>query len=266
MASRKSSVPWPFAPKQVGLNKDTNLLKLVAVITMLIDHTGKMFFSQYHVMRLIGRVAFPIYAYCLAVGCVYSKNRLKYLSRIALIGLVTQPIYALSMGHSTPKMFAIPFRTSPLRAVLNFYVESFHYPSIMLTLALGLLVIWALRERQVILTLGLAVLVWRIQGSIDYGWRGVALIALFYVFIEHWWLSLPIVGAFMFWWGRGYGTYELFGIRFGTQMFALLALPLIYIPTFSKLKVNKWFFYLFYPGHLIGMLLVEMALGMVKLS
>ena len=42
-------------------------------------------------------------------------------------------------------------------------------------------------------------------------------------------------------------------------MYAMLALPLIYIPTYSKLKINKWVFYLFYPGHLICMMLIEFA-------
>ena len=265
MASKKSGFPWPFAPKEVGLNKDTNLLKLIAMITMLIDHTGKMFFPHYHVMRLIGRMAFPIYAYCIAVGCVYSGNKVKYLGRIALMGLISQPFYAVAMGHANKAMYSLSFRANPVGAVLRFYIESFAHPSIMLTLALGLLVIWTLRERHVVLTLALGVLVWRMQSSIDYGWKGVALILLFYLFIEHWWLSLPIVAAFMFWWGRGVGTYHLFGISFNSQMFAVMALPLIYIPTFSRLKINKWVYYLYYPAHLICMLLVEMAMGMVKI-
>ena len=52
----------------------------------------------------------------------------------------------------------------------------------------------------------------------------------------------------------------MFGVRFGVQTFALMALPLIYIPTYSRLKIGKWVFYLFYPAHLIGMMLVEFAL------
>ena len=39
-------------------------------------------------------------------------------------------------------------------------------------------------------------------------------------------------------------------VRFGTQTFAVLALPLIYLPTKTNLKLPKWFFYLFYPAHL----------------
>ena len=105
---------------------------------------------------------------------------------------------------------------------------------------------------------------WKIQGSVNYGWRGVALIVLFYLFIEYWWLSLPVVLSFMFWWGRSGAGFTLFGVRFGIQMFAILALPLIYIPTHSRIKVNKWVFYTFYPAHLIGIILIRFALAMGK--
>ena len=261
MASRKSSaLSGILAPREVALNRDTNLLKLVAMITMLVDHTGKMFFAQYHIMRIIGRIAFPIYAYCIAVGCVYSGNRLKYLSRILLIGLISQPFYAVGLAHTTPKMFTIQFAENPIGAVVNFYVQSWQTPNIMWTLALGLLIIWSLRDGQYVCTAALALFVWRAQGTINYGWQGVALIVLFYLFINHWWLSLPVVLAYMSWWGMRGSGYHMFGIRFGIQMFAIMALPLIYIPTWSKLKINKWVFYLFYPAHLIGIMLIQYAL------
>ena len=261
MAGRKkAAAKWPFAYSAVGLNTDTNLIKLIAMIAMLIDHTGKMFFPQYNIMRIIGRIAFPIYAYCIAAGCVYSKNHLRYLTRIAIIGLVSQPFYAVALAHTNRQMYEIAFRSHPIRAILHFYVNSWGHPNVMLTLALGLLVIWTIRERQLVLTAALALLVWKIQGSIDYGYRGVLLIVLFYLFCTRWWLSLPVIFIYMFWWGMRSNSYQLFGIRFGIQMFAIMALPVIYIPTHSNLRINKWVFYLFYPAHLIGMMLVEMAM------
>lgn len=262
MAAKKSASKWPLAYGKVGLNSDTNLLKLIAMISMLVDHTGKMLFNS-TAMRCVGRLAFPIYAYCIAAGCVYTRDHVKYLSRLALIGLISQPFYALSMGHTYPSMYAIAFRDNPVGAVVNFYVQSWGHPSIFLTLCLGLLLIWTIREKKLILTLALALFIWKIQGSIDYGWKGVAMIALFYVFGAKWWMSLPVVGAFMLWWALQGSGYQLFGMRFGIQVFALLALIPIYIHTNSKLKINKWVFYLFYPGHLIGMLLIELALKTV---
>ena len=258
MAAKKKT-GWPLAYSSVGCNTDTNLLKLIAMLSMLADHTGKMLFHS-TAMRCVGRLAFPIYAYCIAVGCVYSKNHLKYLGRLALIGLISQPFYALAMAHTYPSMYAISFRDNPVGAVLNFYVESWGHPGIFFTLCLGLMLIWTLRERQFILTVALMVFIWRARGQIDYGWRGVALIVLFYLFSPRWWMSLPVVGSFMLWWAMKGSGYQLFGLRFGRQIFAMLALIPICIHTNSRLRINKWFFYLFYPGHLIGMLLIELAM------
>lgn len=265
MAAKKTkALAGLLAPKEVGLNRDTNLLKLVAMISMLIDHTGKMFFPQYRIMRIIGRLAFPLYAYCIAVGGVYSKNKLKYLSRILLMGLISQPFYAVALAHTVPAMYAVRFADNPLGAVMNFYVQSWAVPNIMLTLALGLMLIWSLREGQYVCALSVALLVWKAQNAVNYGWRGVALIVLFYLFIQHWWLSLPVMVAYMGWWGMQGSSYHMFGLSFGIQMFAILTLPLIYIPTFSKLKLNKWVFYLFYPAHLIGIMLIEFAMKLGK--
>ena len=260
MAGRKSAAKWPLAHDKVDLNQDTSLLKLIAIVLMVIDHTGKMLFHS-NTMRIVGRAAFPMFAYCIAAGCVYTKNHAKYLSRLALVGLVSQPLYALALDHTFPSMFAISFRERPVAAALNFYVESWGYPSILLTLVLGVMVIWTLRACQPALTLAMALFIWKADKFIDYGWEGVTLIVLFYLFINRRWLSLPVVAAFMIWWGLRDGSYyHLFGVRFGMEMFAVAALPLIYIHTHSGLKINKWVFYLFYPGHLIVMLLIEMAL------
>lgn len=252
-AGRKTdiSIPWPFAPARVALNNDTNLLKLAAMLAMLCDHAGKMLFPQYPVMRIIGRMAFPIYAYCLAAGCVYTRNMLRYLERMVLLALISQPIYVVAMGHSTQAMYAVSFAEKPVQAALNFYVRSWAaHPGILFALSVGLLAIWSLRERRLILAIAIAVFVYLAQAKLDYGWRGVVLMVLFYVFIERRWLSLPVVLAFMLWWGLSGAGYSLFGVKFGIQAFAMLALPLIYIRTSSDLKLPKWLFYAFYPVHL----------------
>ena len=90
------------------------------------------------------------------------------------------------------------------------------------------------------------------------------LIVLFYLTIRHWWVSLPVMLSYMVWWGLRGASYHMFGISFGIQMFAILALPLIYIPTWSKLKINRWVYYLFYPAHLIGIMLIQFAMALGK--
>ena len=81
--ARKSTggtvVDWLIPPHTLKLNKDTHLLKLIAMLAMLIDHLGAVVFPQYRSMRIIGRLAFPLYAYCLVAGCIYTKDILRYI-------------------------------------------------------------------------------------------------------------------------------------------------------------------------------------------
>ena len=254
------SIPWPFAPTEVALNRDTSLLKLVALLTMACDHAGKVLFPQYAVMRIIGRIAFPIYAYCLAAGCVYTRSPLNYLKRVVLLALISQPVYAVAMHHEVSAMYALSFAEHPVRAALNFYIHSWDgHPSILVSLSFGILLIWTLRERQLVIGAGVFLLVWLIQGKLDYGIRGILLMLFFYMLCMKRWLSLPVVAAYMLWWGLHGSGYNLFGVNFGIQTFAILALPLIYVRTNSSLRLPKWLFYGFYPAHLLLILILERA-------
>lgn len=255
--NRDLSIPWPFAPKEVKLNRDTNFLKIVAMVTMLIDHVGKMCFPEYYIMRIIGRIAFPIYAYCLTVGCVYTKNMLKYVERMLLMAMISQPLYSVALGHATKSMYVYSFAEEPIRAAVHFYTSSWKTPSIFLALTVGLLIIWSIRERRLIITLALTVLCFVIEDKLDYGWKGVMLMVLFYLFCDKPVLSFPVVAGFMLWWALQSFRYSLFSVQFGVQIFAMLALPLIYIPTHSGIRLNKWLFYWFYPAHLVLVLVLD---------
>ncbi len=248
---------WPFKYKSVGLNGDTGFIKIFAMITMLIDHVGAALFPEHAILRIIGRIAFPVYAYCIAAGCVYTKDMGRYLQRIVLLALISQPIYVLALNHTNTIMFSVPFAENPLLSVYRFYVYSWRDPSILLTLAIGIAAIWSFRERKLWITLLLFILTFTFERYIDYGVRGVFLMLLLYAFINTWYISLPLVAAFMIYWGLDGSRYSLFGVSFGIQMFAVMALPLIYIPMRTNFKPNKWLFYCFYPAHLLLIYVIE---------
>ena len=67
-------------------------LKLIACITMLIDHVGYIFFPKLWILRTIGRLAFPIFAWQISVGYTKSSNKVNYFKRLLLFALITQPI------------------------------------------------------------------------------------------------------------------------------------------------------------------------------
>ena len=62
-------------------------LKIIAIITMTIDHVGIVFFPRMTIFRIIGRIAFPIFAFLIAEGCSYTKNKLKRFLTISIIGI-----------------------------------------------------------------------------------------------------------------------------------------------------------------------------------
>lgn len=75
-----------------------NQLKILALIAMTCDHAGLQLFPQYQILRFIGRLAFPIFAYMIAEGAKYTKNRARYLFQMFGLGLVCQLVYFFAMG------------------------------------------------------------------------------------------------------------------------------------------------------------------------
>src|SRR5205085_4973530 len=65
-------------------------IKLIAIIAMVIDHIGLFFFPHILLLRIIGRLAFPLFAWLIANGAHHSKNPTKYLTRLFLFALLAQ--------------------------------------------------------------------------------------------------------------------------------------------------------------------------------
>ncbi len=82
--------------KRLGLSAST--LKIPACVSMLIDHMGILLFPQEHWMRVVGRLAFPLFAYFIAEGCRYTKNRLKRFVTIFSLGLICEAVYVVADG------------------------------------------------------------------------------------------------------------------------------------------------------------------------
>ena len=66
-----------------------NALKIIAAVAMTIDHVGLMFFPQLKVLRIIGRIALPIFAFMIAEGCRYTRNKLRYFLTVFLLASLT---------------------------------------------------------------------------------------------------------------------------------------------------------------------------------
>lgn len=255
MAASKAAASRAAGSRSMGskiqLNTDTDFLKLVAIVSMLIDHLGARVFPQYGEMRILGRLAFPLFAYCMAMGCVFTHNIAKYALRVGLLAIIVQPLYATAMGHQ--QMMSFDWANNFYRIDLLFEHYYLAKPSILFSLLIGILLIWSIKEKKYLATGILIAVTWYIQGYLDYGINGIILMLLFYAFREQRFASLFWVAAFMVWWGvpaiRNNIPAQL-PKQVSTQFYAIFALPLIYIPFKTGIKVNKYLFYAFYPAHL----------------
>ena len=237
-------------------NTATTWLKIIALVFMFIDHAGKMCFPGTTEMRILGRIAFPVYAWCIIVGFHYTRSVPKYLLRILITGIVSQPLYMIALNHT------------------------WRQPNIFLTLFLGLCALWGIREKKTgshiwapIITIFLATVL-----GVDYGWRGILLFIVLYAVRD----SRPGIAAVMIsyflFWGASYSvTKSLFGIPIDMnalpsflalpltallrmEAYALLSLPLILIPFKQDLKLPRWVGYALYPAHLALLYALELIM------
>ncbi|MBQ6289482.1 MAG: hypothetical protein IJK71_09560 [Clostridia bacterium] len=234
-------------------NTATTWLKIIALVFMFIDHAGKMCFPAVPEMRILGRIAFPIYAWCMIVGFHYTRSVPKYLLRILITGLVSQPLYMIALNHTWKQ------------------------PNIFLTLFLGLCALWGIREKKYLSQIWapVAAMALAIFLGADYGWRGVLLFIMLYAVQESRPGIAAVMVAYFLFWGSSYSiTKSLFGIPINMdalptvlsqplsaflrmETYALLALPLILIPFKKDLKFPRWIGYALYPAHLAALYALE---------
>lgn len=210
---------------------------------MAIDHTEKIFFPDSMIMAIIGRIAFPLFAYCVVVGCLYTHDMKKYLLRLAIFGVVSQPFYVLAF-HPTKDAF--------FQEILSL--------NILFTLIAGIMAINALMNIKRNWWMLIVAIAMEIFLGLDYGFYGILLMVIFYICRNKTWLSALLVSFWMILHGYSGNFIEIGSIGLGLQIFSMLALPFIYFHTNTKLKVNKYVFYIFYPLHLLIIFIVRIIL------
>ncbi|GIP46024.1 fimbrial assembly protein fimC [Paenibacillus sp. J45TS6] len=76
------------------------MLYWIAMLTMLIDHIGAIFYQDQGIFRIIGRLAFPIYAFSTYLGYKYTRNMKRYTYRLLLLAIISQIPFMLAFQHS----------------------------------------------------------------------------------------------------------------------------------------------------------------------
>lgn len=216
-------------------------LKMLAILTMLIDHTAAVLIPQsepiYPIMRMIGRIAFPIFCYLIVEGFYHTRSVQKYIVRLSVFALISEIPFDLALFKTT------------------FY---WNYQNVYFTLVIGLIVVYGVHQirnqyaKNLLLSNGLQLIV-VLLGCIlaillrtDYAYMGVLMIFVFYLFRGK---KLELILAVFL-------VTLLFG--FGVEIFATCSLIPIFLYNGKKGSGGKYFFYIFYPAHLYILYLIAM--------
>ena len=226
-----------------------SMLKLIAVISMLIDHTAHALrtvlpfmkislfsfrgtnYTIYYLMRLCGRLAFPIFCFLIVEGFLHTKNVKKYCLRLAIFAAVSE----------------IPFNF-----MLSGKIYDLSHQNVYFTLLLGVLALWTYERLDNHLYRFLAVGFLALLGHIlhtDYGMEGVILILTIYILKNT--PSLQMIISYLV-------------LKPTARLFAWAA----FIPInmyngergFIKSKGMKFAFYVFYPVHIAVLVAIKFIL------
>lgn len=217
-----------------------NQLKLIALLAMTCDHVGLSLLPQYGWMRIVGRLALPIFAYMIAEGCRYTKNRKRYLGGILGMGLLCQLVYwfALqSLEQSILTTFALSIiLIYALDAALTRPSAKRYVIAVVCLAAIGFI------------CLGLPRLLPNTGFRVDYGFYGVLLpVPVYLGRTKQQKLLLLAVGLI----AMAIHTHDI-------QWYALCALPLLALYSGQRGKWNiKTLFYVYFPLHLAAIWLID---------
>lgn len=200
---------------------DSFQLKCIAILTMFIDHMGAVFFPEEWIFRYVGRMAFPIFAFLLVEGFFHTRDVRKYMCRLGIFAVLSEVPYDLAF-----------------RGV----VLEFEHQNVFFMLFIGVAMMyalenssqWPVKAAEVFLAMWAATFL-----CADYRFKGILLIAIYY-FLRNRKREKLVVGAvwnFLWNWEiQGYG--------------ALASVP-IAMYSGERGRSMKYFFYLFYPLHLL---------------
>lgn len=223
-------------------------LKLIAILTMLIDHSAAVFLgSAISVPRLIGRIAFPIFAFMIAEGAARTHSVKKYALRLFVFALISEIPFDLAlMGTS----FSQPIELS--------------HQNVFFTLTLGLLAIAARQrlykteQRLLCIPVLLLCMASALILKTDYADSGVLCIYLFYVFSQKE-NRIRIPGFIL---AAAVPSLSIINLSvYKPELFALFGLIPIFLYNGERgAKINRYVFYAFYPAHLMLLFLLHLIL------
>ena len=206
------------------LNQNTNLLKLIAILSMLIDHIGMVFFPNIIIFRCIGRIAFPLFFYSTFVGYFKTKDIQKYIIRLLILGIISEPIYFLLINKFELNVcFSLM-----IELIILYFLSHKKYTEFILLFTISLIFIPITSYLLFVLFLTPI---------------------LFYTKNTKWLFSISYILFYSLMIILGYDKIYLL---------CILVLPLLLFNIKYNIKINKYLFYVFYPLHLLVLYFIKL--------
>ena len=241
-----------FESKSKGFN--ANQLKLIAILAMTIDHLTWVLFPgcqtiwYVYMLHIIGRLTAPIMWFFIAEGSFYTRDAKKYIIRLFAFAVISHFAYNFAFG--------IPF--IPLSTGV------FDQTSVMWSLALAALTIAIIKNEKIPQWGKYIIIFVACILAFPSNWSSIAVMAPLSIYMHRgdfkrqafeivlWSLVYALV-YFIF-------LDKLYGVL---QVFTFLTIPLLgrYNGERGKWKGMKWFFYIYYPAHLVVIGIIRMLLG-----
>ena len=246
-------------------------LKIIACIAMFVDHFGLVIYPDDKVYRMIGRLAFPIFAYFIAEGSRYTRKKLKHFMLIFSVGVVYLLFYYFFADMIYPSIF-LTFSFSILIIYLMDFLKKFVISDFKVWKLVVSILIFASALALSYIPFSLVVF--------DYGYLGMlapVVISLFdfkdYEVPEKIrafdsypvrLISLSVILVLLAI-RNNVMQFLVFGLELSIQYLSLLALiPLAFYNGRVGNKKLKYFFYAFYPLHLGVIMLIAIIMEFVK--
>lgn len=221
-----------------------NTLKILAGVSMILDHMGLILFPQARILRILGRISFPIFAFMIAQGCQFTRSRLRYFLTVLLTAIPCQAVFSLATGSA--------------------------HLSVLVTFSVSIGLIWVYQAAQE-----------AARPEISAGWIFIlaVLIGALWMFTRVWSMDygfwgclLPLLAALpqrrgrestaISVWCMVPGMLMLCRVYGTIQGYCLLAVPLLLCYSGRRGKWRmKYFFYILYPAHLAILQAIAWLMG-----
>ena len=204
------------------------LIKIIGIISMLIDHIGVVFFPHVFLFRVIGRLSMPLFAWGIAYGYRKTKNFKIYAFRILLLAVVSQyPYYILFKNECLNICFTL------VAGLFCIHIYELKKPLVLRILYIG--------------TICFIVHIF----DFEYGIYAVLLVLIYHIFYRKYYILFPLIVALTLW------SIDLYNYN-SIQIISVTSLGLIFLFEKSNFRINKIINYSFYPVHMLFLLIARM--------